>query len=68
MSEQRDHARYLTYRETHPYFRRADLPLLGWEPWRALDAEYKALVALAKETTTEQRARLKAVRALLLRD
>jgi hypothetical protein len=64
----RTHARYLTYRETHQYFRRADRPMLDWEAWKALDDELAELAPLQKSGTVEQRNRLKLVRSLLLRD
>jgi hypothetical protein len=68
VNERRDHARFLSYRETYAYFRRPGLPLLAWDEWRALDGENTALTALGDARDAEQRARLKAVRALLLRD
>jgi hypothetical protein len=68
VTDPRTHARYLTYRETHQYFRRADRPMLDWESWKALDAELTTLLPLLKTGTAEERARLKLVRALLLRD
>jgi len=68
VNERRDHTRFLTYRETYEYFRRPGLPLLSWDEWRALDGELKALTALGSERNAEQRTRLQAVRALLLRD
>lgn len=68
MIDPRTHARYLTYRETHQYFRRADRPLLDWEAWRALDAELTELAPRHKTGSPEERARLKTLRALLLRD
>ncbi len=68
MTDPRTHARYLTYRETHQYFRRPDRPMLDWEAWQALDAELVTLAPLQKTGTPDERARLKLVRALLLRD
>lgn len=68
MTDPRTHARYLIYRETHQYFRRADRPMLDWEAWRALDVELAGLVRLEKTGTAEQRARLKLLRSLLLKD
>jgi len=64
----RTHARYLTYRETHQYFRRADRPMLDWLAWKALDDELIELTPKQKTGTPEERARLKLLRSLLLRD
>ncbi len=68
MIDPRTHARYLTYRETHQYFRRADRPMLDWASWKALDEELGALLPRQKTGSPEERARLKLLRSLLLRD
>lgn len=68
MIDPRTHARYLTYRETHQYFRRADRPMLDWESWKALDEELGELLPRQKTGSPEERARLKLLRSLLLRD
>jgi hypothetical protein len=59
---------YHEYLELFEYFGRQGLPRLGREEFERLDAEFVALAARLDGLSSEERARLADLKAVLLRD